>query len=509
MTGQYLLGIDNGGTIAKAALFCVDGRELAIASTKADTLSPNPGWSEFDMFRLWEATAASVRRVIADSRIDPREILGVACTGHGNGIYLVDADGAPVRNAIYSADTRASQHVARWVAAGLDKAVRPKTMQALWPGQPNALLAWLQDSEPETVAKARWVLMCKDYIRLRLTGEVRAELTDMSGTSLMNVATAEYDAEILQAFGIAEMIDKLPPLCHSADVCGHVTSEAASQTGLVEGTPVAGGLFDIDACGLSSALLEESQLGMVLGTWGINQYVSRTPVTSDAVFMTSRYCIADHYLMLEGSPTSAGNLEWFLAEFFRNEVETAGQQAGNIYDLVNRWVRETQPQDSGIVFLPFLYGSNVGVDASATLVGLSGRDHRGHVLRAIYEGVAFAHMTHWERLMKFRAVPERIRASGGAARSDPWMQILADIFQVPVEVPEGTELGALGAAICASVAVGCYDSYQSACESMVRFPRCFCPTPELAGLYQRKYGRYQVVLQAMEDAWRDLAWVRE
>jgi len=509
MAGKYLLGIDDGGTLAKAALFSVDGRELAVASNKADTLSPNPGWCEFDMHRLWEATAASVRRVIADSKIDPREILAVACTGHGNGIYLVDAEGTPVRNAIYSADSRASEYIAKWAAAGLDKAVRPKTMQALWPGQPNALLAWLRDNEPEAIAKARWVLMCKDYIRLRLTGEARAELTDMSGTSLMNVATADYDLEILQAFGIAEMIDKLPPLCLSADVCGDVTTEAAAQTGLAEGTPVAGGMFDIDACGLSSALIEESQLGMVLGTWGINQYVSRTPVTSDAVFMTSRYCIPDYYLMLEGSPTSAGNLEWFLAEFFGAEALTAKQRGESIYDLVNRWVAETKPQDSGMIFLPFLYGSNVGAEASATLVGISDRDNRGHVLRAIYEGVAFAHMTHWERLLKVRAMPERICASGGAARSDPWMQILADVCQVPVEIPDGTELGALGAAICAGVAVGCYESYQAACQAMVRFPRCFHPTSGLAGLYQRKYGRYKAVLKAMEDTWSDLAWVRE
>ena len=245
MAGQFLLGIDNGGTVAKAALFSLDGREVAAAANNTATLSPAPGWSEFDMNALWLAAAAAVREAIAKAGIDSRQIAGVACTGHGNGIYLVDAGFQPVRNAIFSADTRARSYVERWTAAGIGQAVRPKTMQSLWPGQPNALLAWLQDYEPEAYAKTRWVLMCKDFIRLRLTGQAAAELTDMSGTSLMDVGTAQYDPGILDRFGISDAVEKLPPLRLSADICGEVTLAAAAETGLAAGTPVAGGLFDV------------------------------------------------------------------------------------------------------------------------------------------------------------------------------------------------------------------------------------------------------------------------
>ena len=506
---KYLMGIDNGGTVAKAALFTLDGREIAVASSKTETLSPQPGWAELDMDGLWQAAAAAVRRVIAEADIDPTEIACVACAGHGNGIYLVDEEGAAVRNAVYSSDSRARSYIERWTADGVDRAVRPKTMQALWPGQPNALLAWLRDHEPEAIRRTRWVLMCKDFVRMRLTGEVYAELTDMSGTSLMNVGTADYDPDVLEAFGLLEMQEKLPPLVQSADLCGRVTSEAAAQTGLAEGTPVAGGLFDIDACGLSSALTDESQLCMILGTWGNNQYVSRTPVTTDEVFMTSCYSIPGHYLMLEGSATSASNLEWFLAQFFRAEAKAAGEQGRSIYDVVNRLVAETGPDEAGILFFPFLYGSNVDPDASACLVGLSDRHRRGHVLRAIYEGVVFAHMTHIERLLKVRQMPERIRLSGGATRSDVWVRILADLFQVPVEIPDGSELGALGAAICAAVAVGQYESYQAACDAMVRFSRVFEPDRDRADLYRTKYARYKRLLEAMAPAWRDLVWPAE
>ena len=503
---QYVLGIDNGGTVAKAALFTLDGRELAVAANNTETLSPQPGWAEFDMDRLWQAAAGAVRRVIAEAGVNPNDIACLACCGHGNGIYLVDEQGRPVRNGVYSSDSRARAITERWAAEGIDKTLRPKTMQAIWPGQPNALLAWFQEHEPETLRKTRWVLMCKDFIRLQLTGAAYAELTDMSGTSLLNVGTAQYDPAVLEACGIAAVQEKLPPLRRSAELCGQVTAQAATQTGLAEGTPVAGGLFDIDACGLASSLTDESQLCMILGTWGCNQYVSRTPVATDEVFMTSCYSIPDYYLMLEGSATSAGNLEWFIRQFFAAEAEEATRQGKSIFDVLNRLVAETQPADTGIVYFPFLYGSNSHPDASACLLGLCDRHRRGHVVRAIYEGVVFGHLTHVQRLLQVRPMPERIRLAGGAARSDVWMQIVADVFQVPVDIPDGTQLGALGAAICAAVAAGFYPNYQAACAAMVRFARSFTPNRELADLYQAKYARYRKLLEVLHPVWKDLVW---
>ncbi len=221
---MYLLGIDNGGTVAKAAVVAQDGRELAVAACKTESLTPLPGWVEFDAEALWQATAAAVRSAIDKAGIPPDKIAAVACTGHGNGVYLVDAEGHPVRNAIFSADARARAYVERWTAEGIDRAVRPKTMQSLWPGQPNALLAWLADHEPSVVSRTRWCLMCKDYTRMRLTGEAFAEQTDMSGTSLLDVGTGQYDAGLLDAFGIRTWGAKLPPLRLSTDVCGRVTT---------------------------------------------------------------------------------------------------------------------------------------------------------------------------------------------------------------------------------------------------------------------------------------------
>ena len=505
--GQYLLGIDNGSTMVKATVFGTDGREVSGAARKVKLLSPQPGWSEADMEELWQLTAEAVREAVSRAGIDPAGIACVACTGHGNGLYLVDPTGRPVRPAIRGTDTRARKYIDRWQADGVDRAIRAKTMQAIWPAQPNALLRWLRDHEPESLRRAAANLTCKDYVRLRLTGEIWQERTDISGCSLIDVGTGDYDLQVLEAFGIADMRRLLPPLKRSEDLCGTVTRAAAAATGLRPGTPVAGGMFDIDACGLASGMIDETQLCMIVGTWGNNQYISRTPVVHENVFMTTCYAIDGYYLMLEGSATSASNLEWFASEFFaaeRAELERTG--GGSVYELCNELVARTRPEEAGIVFLPFLYGCNVSLDGKAALFGLDGWQSRGHLLRAVYEGIVFSHRWHMERLLQFRPPPERIRLSGGAARSSVWVQMFADILQTPVEVPAGTELGALGAAIAAAVAAGLYPTYQAACAAMVRISRTCEPDAALANVYQTKYARYRKVLDALAPLWSELVW---
>ena len=502
---KFLMGIDNGATVSKAALFTLEGKEVGVASEKTEMLTPKPGFIERDMAAMWKATADSIKKVIAQAKVDPGEICCVACTGHGNGLYLVDSDGKPVRNAIISTDSRARGYIDKWVADGIDKKVRPRTMQSIWPAQPNALLAWLRDNEPEVMKKAGWVLMAKDYTRFRLTGKIQAELTDFSGTSLMNLQTCDYDDELLADFGIADMRRLLPPIIQTADIAGEVTSAAAAATGLKAGTPVAGGMFDIDACGLASGVVDEAQLCMIAGTWGNNQYISKTPVVDEDVFMTSCYSIPGYYLMLEGSATSGSNLEWFVTQFFGADKQAAEQQGKSVFDVVNEAVAATKPEESRIVFLPFLFGSNANPDAKASFIGINAWHNRGHVLRSIFEGVVFGHKAHVERLLKFRDMPDVIRLTGGASRSTEWVQIFADILQVPFEIPDGTELGALGAAIAAGVACGCFNGYNEAIEKMVSFSRLQEPNAAMKSLYEEKYDRYKKVLSALDPIWKEIS----
>lgn len=500
---KYLLGIDNGSTVSKAALFTTAGKEIATAARKVNLIEPKPGFSERDMDQTWTSTAEAIREVLAKSGIDPGEIAGIACTGHGNGIYLVDKQGKPVRNAINSTDSRAQSYVDKWLADGVDSEVLSKTTQCVWAAQPAALLLWLRDNEPQTIAKTRWVLMCKDYIRYQLCGQINAELTDMSGASLMNVVTGRYDDEVLELFGILEMKELLPPVIKTADIAGAVTTEAAAQTHLKEGTPVAGGMFDIDACGLASGIIDERQMSLVAGTWGNNQYIAQKPLIDKDLFMTSCYSMPGWYLMLEGSPTSASNLEWFVTEFLSAERSTAEKEGKSVYELCNEMVASVSAEETTITFLPFLYGSNVGMGAKSCFVGLEGFHTRAHVVRAIYEGIVFGHNTHLQRLLNFRDRPEVIRFTGGAARSRVWVQVFADCFQIPVEIPAGTELGALGAAIAAGVAVGCYSNYEEAVGAMTSIARRQEPDPAQKEIYATKYNRYKKVIASLELFWKN------
>lgn len=494
MIENYFLGIDNGGTMSKAALFNTKGVEIAVATRAVSILQSHEGWNERDAEAMWKDTLLAIREVVKSSGVNPNAIKAVACTGHGNGLYLVDEQCMPVRNAINSTDARAQMYIENWLKNGVDKKALPLTAQSLWAAQPNALLSWLRDNEPEVMDKARWVLMAKDFIRFKLTGEVHAEITDMSGTSLMNVVSGKYDKEVLQLFGVEAYQEMLPPLIGTFDIAGKITSEVAEITGLKVGTPVAGGMFDIDACGLASGIMDEGQLSLVVGTWGNNQYIARKPLIDENLFMTSIYSIPGWYLMLEGSPTSASNLDWFIQNFLSAEKEQLGD---DFYNWLNEQVESVSPDSSDVVFLPFLYGCNEEADLSAGFHNVKNNHTKTHLLRAVYEGIVFAHKRHIERLLKFRELPEVIRCTGGASQSEIWMQLFADAIGVPMEIPSGTQLGALGAAIAASVSVGQYSDIQEAVKEMTKIERRYEPNPERGNIYNEKYQNYKEIIHKL------------
>ncbi|TWU39768.1 FGGY-family carbohydrate kinase [Novipirellula artificiosorum] len=500
MSERYLLGVDNGGTVAKAALFDLTGKELAIARRNIELEMPHADWHEIDSDRLWQATAEAIREVIRDAKVAAKEIVSVSCTGHGNGLYLVDEAGRPTRKGISSSDSRARDYVENWNQDGIIEKLRPKTLQCNWPAQPNALLRWMIDNEPETLQRSRWALMCKDYVRMRLTGEAHAELTDYSGTSLMDVRKGEYDDEIFEAFGIESTRKLMPPVVRSTQAAGSISASAASETGLAEGTAVYGGAFDIDACGLAAGCIDPDSMVMVGGTWGNNQYITPEPLCSADVFMVSRYAIDGYYLVLEGSATSASNLEWFVDLMLADQR----QQSSNVYRWCDNAVGESAPTISAPMFLPFLYGSPVNPNATGTFLGLTGQTDRAAMARAIFEGVCFMHHWHWDRLMQFRPCPKIISMTGGVARSEVWCQMFADVFNVPVQVPEAEELGALGAAMIASIGHGIYPDLAAACEQMTRINRRHEPRSEQHAVYSARRKRFLATLDALCPIWNSL-----
>ena len=498
----YLIGIDNGGTMTKAILFDTKGKEIGVASRKTEMLFPHPDWTERNTDEMWRATAACIRELITSTGINPADIAGIAATGHGNGLYLVDEQGNPARNGIISTDTRAKDYIDRWYSDGTFRKQLPKTMQSIWAGQPAAILAWMKDNEPETYKNFRWAFLCKDYICFRLTGEAWSEVTDMSGSSLMNTRDVCYDEEVLKNWGIGEIFSRLAPICTSSDVRGHVTATAAGETGLVEGTPVVGGMMDIHAAAVATGVLDDSRLCVIAGTWSINEYVSTKPVVSDDLFMTSLFCTPGTWLTTEASPTSASNLEWFVTQFMGEERIDEAETGKSVFECANELVGSIAPDASHVIFVPFLYGSNVDAYAKASFIGMAGWHTKAHVLRAIYEGVAFCHRAHIEKLLKHGATPKTARIAGGAAKSKVWVQMFADVLQIPMESVSGTELSAIGAAIAAGVGTGHFDSFEM--RSLVHVEHSCQPDLAKKAIYDEKYALYKATIEALTPVWRKM-----
>lgn len=498
---RYLMGIDNGGTFSKAALFDENGVQVSVASVPTVTLTPKPGYTERDMEELWQVNAKAARQAIEKSGIDPKEIAGVSYSGHGKGLYLVGKDGKPAYNGIISTDARAWTYVKQWKEDGTAKKVYEKTCQDILACQPVSLLAWLRDHEPEVLEQTQYVFAVKDYVRYRMSGEAYAEYTDFSGGNLVNLHTGAYDRELLSYMGLDMVYEKLPSLRHAADICGYVTKEASELTLIPEGTPVAAGMFDVNACGIASGLSDEEKMCMIAGTWSINEFIAKEPVLNGTVALNSMFCIPGYYLIEESSPTSAGNMEWFIRNLMGYEKKEAKEQGGSVYDVTNAWVESIEPQDNNIIFLPFLNGSNEDALAKGTFVGLTAYHNKKHMLRAVYEGIVFSHLTHVKKLLRNREVPKSIRLSGGAANSDVWVQIFADALQIPIDVIEDKELGAQGAAIAAGIAAGVYADYEEGIRRTVTITKTVQPRPEYGPIYERKYQTYRRVIEGLSGVW--------
>ncbi|MHB8963664.1 MAG: FGGY-family carbohydrate kinase [Saccharofermentanales bacterium] len=498
---DYFMGIDNGGTLSKAVIFDKDGREVASASRSLKMITPEAGFTERDMDELWQANCAIIRESIGNAGLEPDQIKGIACTGHGKGLYLWGKNGKPCYNGIISTDGRAWMYPDQWQKDGTAAKVFEKTCQTILACQPVSLLRWFKDNRPEIMPDIQWIFEVKDFIRFKLTGEAYAEMTDYSGSNLMNIKEKRFDRDLLKLYGLEEIYEALPPLRSSTDLCGRVTGEAAELTGLAAGTAVAGGMFDIDACAIAMDITDGRNIAVIAGTWSINEYISKEPVLNRSVMMNSLYCMEDYYLIEESSPTSAGNHSWYVDMFMDTEKAKAKELGISIYKYYDQMASQVAPDEQDIVFLPYLYGSNYNPRAKASLIGMDSHHTRAQIARAVLEGIAFCHKVHLEKLLMNRTDTRAIRLAGGAANSLLWAQIFADVFGLPVEIVVTKELGALGCAMAAAVANGTYIDLREAAAHMVRIEHRIEPIAANVLVYEKKYLRYKKTAEALERLW--------
>ena len=494
---KYYLGLDNGGTTTKASLFDVYGNEVSTSSMSTATITPKPNYVERDMEEMWEANCKVVQDVLKRANVCANDVVGLGICGHGKGLYLWGKDNKPARNGIISTDNRAYEYPARWAKDGTEKKVMEISCQHIMSCQPVSLLAWIKDNEPHVYKNIKYIFECKDYVRFRFTGKPNAEYTDYSGANLINLYSRNYDINLLRLFGIEDLFPALPQLCSATEVVGYITESAAAKCGLLAGTPVIGGMFDINACALGVGVTDEKNICMIAGTWSINEYLRRQPVLNGTVKMNSLFALPEYYLVEESSPTSAGNSEWFINNFLKT-------YRGN-FKTINNWVEDISPNEFVPVFLPFIMASNVHPNARGAFVGISANHTEKHLLRSVYEGVTFCHRMHYERLLESKIdYPKAIRLAGGAAHSTTWTQMFADVLQIPIETVQANETGTLGCAIAVATALHDYDNLTEAAEKMCSVSPAIIPNLNLKEIYDKKYSLYKKTIICLDSLWNDM-----
>ncbi|MCW8346603.1 carbohydrate kinase [Vibrio sp. ZSDZ65] len=489
---NYYIGIDSGGTFMKAALFDAKGVQHGLARVSASVINDKQGWVERDLDALWGNAVTVIKQLIETTGIDATTIKGVSISAQGKGVYLLDKQGENLGYGIMSSDSRSLPIVKEWLAQGKAQAIYPTTLQTLWTGHPVSIIRWIKENDAKRYANIGAIMMAHDYLRYRLTGEVGAEITNMSESNFFNAITGEYDKALLETFGIEEVWDALPTIVGSDQPAGKITQDVASETGLAAGTPVFGGLFDVVSTAICSGInSNEDTLNYVMGTWSVTSGITKQVTQQDHNFVYGHYAVDGEYIVHEASPTSAGNYEWFADYLGEN---------GELDHAVNQsLVAELEPASSSVFFVPFLYGSNQGLGLKSGFYGLQSHHTKGHLIQAIWEGILFCHNLHLQRMRVRFPNASVLKVTGGPASSPIWMQMLADLTGMTVEVSDVDETGSLGAAMVAMVGSGEFASLEACCQSLGVASSRISPNKDNVERYQRKYQKYQRLVQLFKQ----------
>lgn len=503
---QTLLGIDLGTTGIKAALFATDGQVLTSAFVEYPLFHPQPGWAEQQPADWWQATIAAIRTCLKQGEergISGQEVLGVGLSGQMHGVVLLDDAFQVLRPCIIWADQRSDEQC-RWMTerVGLARLIEYVSNPAL-PGFSAPKALWVRDHEPEIFARARLLLLPKDYIRYRLTGVAAMEISDAAGTCLFDVKKGEWSRELLAAIDFDPHL--LPPVLPSADVAGVITTDVAELTGLRAGTPVAGGGAD-NACGAVGNGVVEPGLALVsIGTSGVVLAHSALPSvdTSSPVprVHTFNHAVPDAWYLMGVTQGAGLSLRWLRDNLGLPEKALEQWTGLDAYELLTREAANAPAGSSGLFFLPYLQGERTPhLDAYARggWIGLSAIHDRRHLIRSVLEGVAFSLRDCFAIISEQGLQITQVRATGGGAKSPVWRQIIADVLGVELVTTNAQEGPAFGAALLAGVACGVYNSVQQACELTVHVVEHTVPDPARAALYTQAYETYRALYPALK-----------
>jgi len=500
---KYLMGIDAGGTATKAVLFDELGNEIASSSAGSVRIKPRgKGFEEFDVDALWRSIANCIRETLDKANINPTDIAGIGVTSFGNGIVVLDKDGNVVAPGAFSHDYRANGIIEMYKEKGTYEKINEIIKGTLFAGEPGPILCWFKKHEPEVYNKIGTVLMFKDLIMYRLTNIFATDANVFGGSGMMDLEKLEYSKELLDFYEIPEMHDKLPKLAlESSEVVGIVSKKASEKTGLAEGTPVVGGMMDILACLVGAGATEPGVITAIAGTWCINETQSENIIPGASANMP--FLTRGRYLNCSFSGASAVNYEWFNRALGGTAKIEANERGISPYTVLDEMIDLVPIEKVQVLYHPFVAQPSVHENARANFFNIDQNTSYAEITYSIVEGVAFMHKQHINFLKKSGCEANVIRLTGGIARSKVWTRVFADVLELPIEVVDCEEVGALGVAITAGVGTGVYDSYEDAFKKAVRIRVPVMPNPDTFNIYSKRFKEWERLIEIMKIYWNE------
>jgi xylulokinase len=490
---DYFLGIDTSTTSSKALLIDEEGKVIAVASSPHTLQTPKPLWSEQDPREWWQAVAASIRQVLTESDIEAERVAAVGLTGQMHGLVLLDEAGGVLRPAILWNDQRTQAECDEIHARiGKEQFIRLSGNVALT-GFTAPKILWVQKHEPEVYAKARHVLLPKDYIRFRLTGEYAMDKADGAGTVLFDLKSRDWSPEILEKLGVDPAW--MPRTFEGPEFTGRVTAEAAAATGLREGTPVAAGGGDQAAQAVGVGAVEPGVVALTVGTSGV--VFATTPsalIEPEGRLHAFCHAVPGMWHFMGVMLSAAGSLQWY------RDTLTPTMS----FDDLLQEAETVTAGSEGLQFLPYLTGERTPHPdplARGAFIGLTIRHGRGHMTRAVLEGVSFGLKDSFT-LIQNAGLGEikQVRASGGGTKGALWRQILASVLEAELVTVNTSEGAAFGAALLAGVGTGAWSDVPAACKAVVKITGSTDPDPAQSDAYRNVYSLYRELYPALKPS---------
>ncbi len=505
---MFWMGLDVGTTGSRAIIMDSKGGVVAAASADhAPMAQPQPTWAEQDPEDWWRAAQEAIRAALTGAGLTGRDIVGLGLSGQMHGAVLLDKRHDVIRPAIIWCDQR-SQEQADWFTDRIG-ATRLKeiTCNPALTGFTVPKLLWVRDHEPANFGRLRMLLLPKDYVRFRLTGDFATEVSDASGTLLLDVPGRRWSREILSALDLTA--GQLPRVAESPEMTTRINPQAAASTGLRAGTPVAGGGGDQAAGGVGNGIVEPGIVSSTIGTSGVVfAYTDAPHLDPQGRVHTFCHAVPDRWHVMGVTQGAGLSLRWFRDNLASREAEEARAAGKDAYDILAGEAASAPPGCEGLLYLPYLMGErtpHLDPLARGVFFGLTARHTRAHMIRAILEGVAYSLRDSLEIFGEMGVPVQQVRASGGGGRSALWRQIQADIFNREMVTINSTEGSAYGAALIAAAGTGGFASVVEACRACIRVTDRCEPDRAAASMYDEYYRVFRDLYPRLKDSYRAVA----